>query len=184
MRTMNKLSELEGVTLGIILQAKSCTAYVIRKKLQASPSSQWRASAGAIYPLLTRLEDNCLIESLDDNQDKRGRKLLSITSKGKKLFKNWIKQIHEGDLIEKISDPLRSRIFFLDSLTTKEQLKFTNDALASLEEQLLIAKIHYETSDESDSKFGTLGKLGGIIYIKGRIEFLNAVLDKLIKDKP
>ena len=54
-------SELEGAVLGVIWQEGPCTAYTIRKQFVASPSPQWSGSAGAIYPLVRRLEKKRLL---------------------------------------------------------------------------------------------------------------------------
>ncbi len=56
-----KLSELEGVSLGIVYKRQACTAYRVRSELKEAPSSHWRASAGSVYPLLNRLEANGLL---------------------------------------------------------------------------------------------------------------------------
>ena len=88
MTGIRNLSELEGVALGIIHKHQPCTAYATRMKLRASPSSHWRASAGAIYPLLARLEDEGLIEATEDAGDRRGRMLLTTTPAGRKALKS------------------------------------------------------------------------------------------------
>ena len=54
--TIRVLSELEGVCLGLVRKHEPCTAYRVRQELKAAPSSHWQASAGSVYPLLTRLE--------------------------------------------------------------------------------------------------------------------------------
>jgi len=176
---MTVLSELEGVTLGIIIKEECCTAYKIRKKLEASPSSHWRASAGAIYPLVSRLAENKLVNFKCDNEDGRGTKLFKITPKGKREFTRWIKNIHQDDLILKISDPLRTRIFFLDSLDKEAQLEFVKKAIASVKSQLIIAERHKSLGPESADMFEYLGAKAGLIHIEGRLKLLRILLDKL-----
>ena len=50
------LSELEAVVLGLVWSDGPCTAYAVRRTVQASLSAQWSGSAGAVYPAVARLE--------------------------------------------------------------------------------------------------------------------------------
>ena len=63
---MRELSELEGVCLGLVGKYEPCTPYRVRQELKAAPSSHWHASAGSVYPLLTRLEDKKLLVTSSD----------------------------------------------------------------------------------------------------------------------
>ena len=85
-----KLSELEGVSLGIIYKQQPCTAYRVRSELKEAPSSHWRASAGSVYPLLARLEAEGLVVTTSDKNDGRGRKLLKVTAEGRKSLQAWV----------------------------------------------------------------------------------------------
>ncbi len=51
-----RLSELEAVVLGLVWSDGPCTAYAVRRTVQASLSAQWSGSAGAVYPAVARLE--------------------------------------------------------------------------------------------------------------------------------
>lgn len=168
---MRKLSELEGVCLGVIQKNQPCTAYSLRQVLKASPSSHWRASAGAIYPLLARLEDEGLIKGQDDKDDRRGRKLLSMTARGKKAFKAWITEITNPDLIADVYDPLRTRIFFLDALSDAERAAFAKDVTVALGDYKAITEEHLAERPAADDLFEHLGALGGAINATSRVAF-------------
>lgn len=176
---MRKLSELEGVCLGVIYKRRSCTAYTVRMELKESPSSHWRASAGAIYPLLARLEDEGLIRSAEDAQDGRGRKLLTVTPDGVRAIKAWMKMIVDLDLISEISDPVRTRIFFLKALTNAEQIRLVEGLLKALKQQLSAMRKNLEGRPAEADLFDNLGAIGAIISTQGRIEFLNVVLSRI-----
>lgn len=180
---MRKLNELEGVCLGVIQKTQPCTAYSLRKVLKASPSSHWRASAGAIYPLLARLEDEELITGEEDEEDQRGRKYLMITARGKKAFKSWIKEITNPDLIADVYDPLRSRVFFLDALSDGEQQRFADDVLGALNQYKKITEEHLADRPASDDLFEHLGALGGAINAESRVVFHKKLL-AAIRRKP
>ncbi|HZE88705.1 MAG TPA: PadR family transcriptional regulator, partial [Verrucomicrobiae bacterium] len=63
MRARKGLSELEGATLGVVWSEQPCTPYAIRRVFQTSPSPFWSGSAGAIYPLVERLETRGLVRA-------------------------------------------------------------------------------------------------------------------------
>lgn len=68
------MTELETVALGIVWLRGPCTAYVVKSAL--------RASGGAIYPLLRRLEEAGLVRARAQTWGRRGKKELAITPRG------------------------------------------------------------------------------------------------------
>ena len=180
---MRKLNELEGAVIGVIQKNQPCTAYALRTVLKASPSSHWRASAGAIYPLLARLEDEELIIGEEDENDRRGRKLLTITPRGKKAFKAWIREITDPELIADVYDPLRTRVFFLDALSNGEQQRFADDVLGALNRYKKITETHLTDRPASDDLFEHLGALGGAINAESRVTF-HKKLQAAIRRRP
>ena len=180
---MNILSELEGVVVGIILKRQTCTAYAVRKELKASPSTHWRASAGAIYPLLERLEKEKVIAALADNTDGRGRKLLSITSKGKKALSNWIKDFNRSDKAAAVYDPLRTRIFFLDVLGEEERTAFLLETHRTMQAYLAGTAEHLQKRSDKTDLFEYLGALGGTMDAQNRLEYVDRILEELVGPK-
>lgn len=150
-------------------------------ELKASPSSHWRASAGAIYPLLARLENDGLIKSTRDADDGRGRKLLTIMPPGKKALKAWIKEIVSPDLISEVFDPLRSRIFFLGALAKTDQIGFAEAVLGALDQYLAVTQEYLLETSASDDLFKHLGAIGGVMNAESRIDLLKAVLTQISK---
>ena len=94
------LSELEGVCLGIIRKHESCTAYRVRLELKEAPSSHWRASAGSVYPLLARIEEEGFIETTSDKQDGRGRKYMTVSTMGTVRSEGGYKMTTQGEETE------------------------------------------------------------------------------------
>ena len=148
-------------------------------ELKASPSSHWRASAGTIYPLLSRLEDEGLIRSTNDSSDGRGRRPLSITREGRKALKAWIKAIANPTLLSEIFDPLRSRMFFLGALAHKEQIALAERLLTDLALHLENSRQYLRQYPASDDFFEHLGAVGGVINAESRIKFLKSVLTQI-----
>ena len=170
-----RLSELEGVCLGIIRHRKSCTAYRVRLELKEAPSSHWRASAGSVYPLLARLEHEGLITATVDGQDGRGKQLLAISRKGTTALKNWIRAGCEKDLISSVTDPIRSRTFFLDVLTQAQQIEYLDTLIERMESYLAETLLRLERADKDSARFDYLGSLGAFKLTEARLDWLRTV---------
>lgn len=120
------LSELEGCVLGVIAGAGSATPYAVRRELRESPSSHWSASAGAVYPLVRRLEGARLIAADKAPLDSRGGRSYSLTPAGKRALRAWLVSGGPAGLPP---DPLRTRVAFLGMLAPREARAFVTAAL-------------------------------------------------------
>jgi DNA-binding PadR family transcriptional regulator len=106
------LTELEGAALGIVLRAGACTPYALRRAFATSPSRFWSGSAGAVYPLVRRLERRRLLASRADRKDRRARRLVRATPAGRRAFEDWLLDpVRAADFG---FDPLRTRLFYAD----------------------------------------------------------------------
>lgn len=176
---MRKLSELEGVSLGLIQGQQPCTAYRVRCELKKAPSSHWQASAGSLYPLLARLEEEGLVASAPDSDDGRGRRLLNVTSAGRKALKQWMLSGTSLELISSVTDPVRSRTFFLGLLGPVEQLRLVDEFIAGLQDYCVETTAHLEGLDRSDDVYEYLGALGAVTITSARLEWLRQVRAQL-----
>jgi DNA-binding PadR family transcriptional regulator len=170
-----KLSELEGVSLGIVYKQRSCTAYQVRSELKKAPSSHWRASAGSLYPLLARLEAEGLLNSANDENDGRGRKLVSVTAMGRKALREWVVAGVDIDLISSVTDPVRSRTFFLEVLSNRKQLNLVDKLIAQMENYLSETESHLKSESEKQSLYDYLGGLGAVKITAARLDWLRVV---------
>lgn len=178
-KTDKPLSELEGVSLGIVQALQPCTAYQVRGELKGAPSSHWRASAGSIYPLLSRLEKRGLLTSVADDADGRGKKLLQITAAGKQAIRRWILAGTDADLISSLTDPVRSRMFFLQALAPKQRRDYLDRMIRRLEDYHIETQEHLNLIDVDDDPFNYLGALGGTMSAAARLEWLREVRKRL-----
>jgi len=174
-----KLSELEGVSLGIIQKQQPCTAYHVRSELRKAPSSHWHASAGSVYPLLTRLEKEGLVAATTDENDGRGRKVLRVTADGRKSVREWVLAGTDLEIISSVTDPIRSRMFFMGVLAAPKQLTYLNKLIARMELYLAQTRAHLEQKIEADDVFDYLGALGAMKIAEARLEWLRVVLKQL-----
>ncbi|MCB9845081.1 MAG: PadR family transcriptional regulator [Phycisphaeraceae bacterium] len=127
-------SELESFVLGLVWQTGPTSAYGIRRQLQASPSTQWSASAGAIYPLLQRLERAGLLKGRALKHGKRRRREYEITPLGLSELRAWIGPPLGDTAVSVAYDPLRSRARFLGALPAGDRAAWTDAAGAALDE--------------------------------------------------
>ncbi len=181
---MSKLSELEGVALGIVSRDGPCTPYAVRKFLKSSPSSHWQGSAGSVYPMLLRLEQRGQVQSEIDASDGRGRRLLQITAKGQKALAQWIHQGTTTELVSSISDHIRTRVFFIGSLSPKERLEFVEKSFAALNEFLATAEQRLRDTDRNTDPYAWFACENVVLQARVRVEWLagfQKALGKLTK---
>lgn len=132
-------SELESFVLGLVWQLGPCSPYDVRRHMRASPSTQWSASAGAIYPLVKRLEHAGLLASERSAHGKRERRIYAITAAGMKVLRAWIGPPLRPEVVSVSHDPLRSRVRFLGALTPAQRTRWfaaASEALNSIEQQI------------------------------------------------
>jgi len=180
--SLRKLSELEGVSLGIVGKYEPCTAYRVRSELKKSPSTHWQASAGSLYPLLTRLEEEGIVATKPDKSDGRGRKLLKVTTRGRKSLKEWVAKGADETHISSVTDPIRSRMFFLDVLSPAKQRTYLAELISLMEKHLSETRTHLDEVSESGDVYGYLGSLGAMKVVEARLDWLKVVQRRLITD--
>ena len=128
------LSELECFVLGLVWQLGPSSPYAVRRHMQDSPSTQWSASAGAIYPLMRRLEREKLLQSSARRTGERKGRAYRISPKGRAVLKAWIGPEFSEEVITPTHDPLRSRARFLGLLTPAQQRAWVQAAANVLDE--------------------------------------------------
>ena len=166
------LSELECFILGLVWKYGPCTAYSLRQKLQGSPSTQWSGSAGAIYPLVRRLERGGLLKSRSAGRGKRASQEYTITPRGEAALRHWMGPPLPADALTVSHDPLRSRARFLAALPPGQRRAWIDAALESLRE--VTARIRaWEAAnyDDGDPMVPLLTR-SGLLDVKARQAWL------------
>lgn len=128
-----RATDLEAFTLGLIWRHGPCTAYMVRRLMADSPSSQWSGSAGAIYPLVRRLERRGLLRSSAAVDDGRRTRNYVITRRGITALQSWIGPPLADDAVTVAHDPLRSRARFLGVLSAAEQRAWVAGAIEAMD---------------------------------------------------
>lgn len=176
-----QLSELECFTLGLVWKYGPCTAYTLRQKLQSSPSTQWSGSAGAIYPLVRRLERGGLLKSRSAGRGKRASQEYIILPRGEVALRHWIGPPLPPEALTVSHDPLRSRARFLAALAPGQRRAWIDAALESLRE--VTARIRAweaANADDSDPMVGMLTR-SGLLDVRSRQTWLREARRKTSK---
>lgn len=132
---MKKLSELEGSVLGAIWRDGPLTAYALRTQFERSPTSWFSGSAGAIYPLVKRLERRDLIRARARRADARATRTLELTPAGLAALRAWIGPEVEPWMASVMLDPIRTRLQFIGALPPSQRERLLAAAEPALEAQ-------------------------------------------------
>lgn len=129
--------------------------------------------------MLSRLEVDGFLKSDSDSDDGRGRKTLHVTKAGKAAVNAWIMAGSEIDVISSVTDPLRSRSFFLGVLSDKQRAQYLDASINQLEKYLSETKAHLKDRSEEVDQFEYFGSLGAVKVTQARLEWLKSVRKQL-----
>jgi DNA-binding PadR family transcriptional regulator len=129
---MAERSDLELVVLGVVWKMGPCTPYAIRREFLTSPTPHFSGSAGAIYPLVRRLERDGLLSSEAAQQGRRRSRLYRTTSKGTAVLKRWLRPPIPPKDIAGTYDPIRVRIYFLEASPRAQRRALLDEALTEM----------------------------------------------------
>jgi DNA-binding PadR family transcriptional regulator len=166
------LTELEGCVLGLIATRGPCTPYAVRRELQESPSRHWSASAGAVYPLVRRLQRRGLVRVHGRMADDRRGRLYALTSAGQRAFRAWLGPPCLPAAVSVPPDPLRSRVAFLSVLERHAQAALLADALARMAAHLREVGTYTERKQAEGDRFEYLVSRGAYLMMQARIAWL------------
>lgn len=169
------LSDLEQAVLGVVWLEAPCTAYAVRMTFQKSPSSHWSGSAGAIYPLVRRLERDGLLASARRAGDGRATRLYRLSKTGLAALRAWLRPPlpPAGALIA--ADPLRVRVRFLAALPPGARLAFLDEAETKLREMLILAESEARRGRGADDLYRALTHRGAALALRAQLEFIDEV---------
>ena len=170
---MQRLSHLAYIALGVIADEQPCTAYAVMRVFQRSTSSYFSGSAGAIYPLLNRLEAAGLVKAKKSRAGSRSRRHFTLTAAGKSALKTGLCAPIPAEDVDFIVDLLRVRVFFFDALSKLERMKFVANARELLKariekERTLIAALRGKAD-----RFERLAIKSAIIADQARLKWLS-----------
>ena len=170
-KSAEKLSDLEHTALGVIRRLSPVTPYRIRKEFLDSPSTIFSGSAGAIYPMLERLESRQLVISSPQSTGKRASRAYRLTPLGKRRLIDWM-NTPMGPSEASDYDPIRVRLHSLGTLTPAKQLAFLDNAERALNEQKTVITQHCKKHKLNGDLIDYHAARGGLHTVRARIQWI------------
>lgn len=170
---MERLSELEGVVLGMLWSMGPKTAYSIRQIFLKSPSPHWATSAGTIYPLMKRLHQRGLIRSERHATGKREGLMYTLTPGGMKALRHWIGPHPPAVATAVPVDWLRLRLRFLGALPERDQLALIKNSKQTLTGSIKQMEGELAGLRNNKDKFLHLAYRGAIATTRTRLALLS-----------
>lgn len=165
-------SELECFVLGLVWQLGPCSAYALRRHMQGSPSTQWSASGGSIYPLMARLERRGLLESRAMAGNGRGRREYRISGRGLAALREWVGPPLRPEAVTTAYDPLRSRARFLGALPAGQRGAWIGAAREALHEVERRVRAWHDANASALGDAAETMTASGELDVRSRLEWL------------
>jgi DNA-binding PadR family transcriptional regulator len=175
---MPEMTELEGTVLCLLALRPNSTAYEIRREFQKSGTAHWRASAGAIYPLLQRLGRKGLVSATAADDDRRGTRHLALTQAGLAAAHGWVVDDRAG-LATAAPDPIRTRCHFLALLTGEQRGAMLECWIGQTERELAALR----ERDPFEDRYEQWAVEGAIGQLEARRAWLEAVAARLAEEQ-
>jgi DNA-binding PadR family transcriptional regulator len=169
---MERLSELEGVVLGMLWSMGPKTAYSIRQIFLKSPSPHWATSAGTIYPLMKRLQHGGYIRSERHATGRREGLMYTLTPAGLKALRRWIGPQPPPIATAVPVDALRLRLRFMGALNERDQETLIKTARRELTDSLKKLEIDGAEHRRDGDPFLQLAYRGAITTTRTRLALL------------
>jgi DNA-binding PadR family transcriptional regulator len=179
--TRERLSELEGCVLGLVWLLGPCTSYSVRRTFLQSPSSQWSGSAGAIYPLMRRLERRALLRSTPHATGSRRSRHYELTKEGRNELTTWLSPPFSRDVSGIPPDPFRTRLSFVKALSPESQRSFFSAAEATLQSQIERAEHGSREKRRAGETIDYLISRGALLTAKARLAWMHEVRRILVE---
>jgi DNA-binding PadR family transcriptional regulator len=174
-KTRERLSELEGCVLGLVWLLGPCTPYVVRKTFVQSPSSQWSGSAGAIYPLVRRLERRGLLQSKPSATGSRKSHHYELTAEGRQRLTDWLGPPFNENVTGILPDPIRTRLAFLEALPRSRRHSFLSIVEKVLRRQIDKTKHECQENRRKEDLLDYLISRGALITAEARLTWIREV---------
>jgi len=172
---LRSLTELERCVLGVVWLHEPCSAYTVRRDFLHSTSAYWSGSAGAIYPVLERLDALGLVRATELPWGSRTKKEYRVTPKGRRELEGWIRPPLEPWTAAPTFDPVRTRLVFLELLEPAGRRAFIDEAERNLREKIAEAKRLRPGKEAGMSRFDYYSFIGTIFELEGRLRWIRWV---------
>ena len=177
------LSELEGVILGL-LAGGPFTAYAVRQFFLRSPSPYWSGSAGAIYPLVLRLQKRGLVTATAVATGRRQAATYRLTPAGRAALRTWLRTDADASIVGVPFDALRSRMRFLHVLDARERRTLVAATLVRAREHLAEIDRDAAAKREAGDRAAYHVARGAQLMMRARVTWLDELLAEISAGRP
>lgn len=139
------LTNLESVALAHIWRHGAMTAHELRVAFAESSAGRYSGSAGAIYPLVKRLDGAGYIRGRSDSNGAQKKKVYEITKAGQSAVEDWIFSMTPIAMFP--DDPIRTRFQYVHLLGKKDRKRWLSEAKEAVEYLDDIVKFEYASNE-------------------------------------
>ena len=161
----DSLSGIEILVLSIIKNNNGTTGYDIIQKIKEKFGGMWHASAGTIYPLLSRLADKNLVKIQETLENNRLKKIYFITNEGEEELKKLDKVLKIS--VNSLKDYIQTIFKAIPEMKAKTEVTFCNFPYQSCHEKTN----RDEVLDISQRNIDRINRV--IRQLRGRVESIN-----------
>lgn len=166
--------------LGALME-KPMHGYELRKYFEHAAGVFWMINYGSIYPALKKLEEGGMVKGRAEAVDSvKGKRIYSITPKGKKTFLGMLKDRLKKEAF--VRDEFTLHLFFMDFLDEKtigQMIKSRLDGNAAL---LGVIKEHEKSHSFKLPKYRCEILKRGRMHIETEISWLKDTLKNIEKE--
>jgi len=147
----------------------------MRKRARESRSPHLSTSAGAIYPLVERLEARGLIAGEAVTQGRRAGTAYRVTRTGLARLRAWIagpaRAVASGALV----DPIRSRLMMLGALPAGQRREVVARLIRALEDDIEGVMARRAEFESLDDPYALDAWRGDLLVQRARLKWLKEV---------
>jgi DNA-binding PadR family transcriptional regulator len=176
------VTELEGTVMGVLWARQPCTPYQVRREFLDSPSPHWSGSAGAIYPLVVRLEKSGLVRSEPHATGSRRSRRYRLTPAGRRALGRWMGQPVGDEVVGVPPDPLRARIALLTRYSPARRREYLGEIERRMGEML--ARMREAEAGIRGDAYSEQMSRGAMAMMEARLEWVRALRRSLTGKSP
>ena len=139
---MSKARKIHKVILGLLAH-ENLTGYDIKKRIDNGISFFWKGSFGSIYPALSAMERDGLVQRCKSKETKGGREKINyeITANGREHLLEWLK---DSKAVNDLKYETLLKIFFGGVAEPEVSLKNIMEFEREISESIEILKVYKE----------------------------------------
>lgn len=166
-----------------LLHYKDMHGYQIKNHIEENFGSMWTVNFGQIYTTLKTLVDEgdiVLIDVLPSDSGAPHRKLYSLTDKGRKEFKEWLKSSPEKGLL--LRDLFMMRFIFFGFGEKEEALRLIDEQIR-LTEQRIARRKESMSRWKNRGFYPVMARELGLSYAETYVQWLRKIRAMVEKGK-